>query len=88
MSKKNNKNYPFSNEVKKFKEDFKQLIDTMSDDDFMDMMSILMIESEDINDDFWNYDESWEDEAEKFYNFISTGNFEEAEKFYELQFKN
>lgn len=68
MSKKNNKNYPFSNEVKKFKEDFKQLIDTMSDDDFMDMMSILMIESEDINDDFWNYDESWEDEAEKFYN--------------------
>lgn len=40
----------------------------MSDDDFMDMMSILMIESEDINDDFWNYDESWEDEAEKFYN--------------------
>ena len=64
MSKKNNKNYPFSNEVKKFKEDFKQLIDTMSDDDFMDMMSILMIESEDINDDFWNYDESWDDEAE------------------------
>ncbi len=68
MNKKNNKNYPFSNEVKKFKEEFKQLIDTMPDDDFMDMMSILMIESEDLNDDFWNYDEGWEDEAEKFYN--------------------
>lgn len=68
MNKKNNKNYPFSNEVKKFKEEFKQLIDTMPDDDFMDMMSILMIESEDLNNDFWNYDEGWEDEAEKFYN--------------------
>lgn len=68
MSKKNNKNYPFSNEVKKIKEEFKQLIDTMSDDDFMDMMSILMIESEYIDDDFWNYDEGWDDEAEKFYN--------------------
>lgn len=40
----------------------------MPDDDFMDMMSILMIESEDLKDDFWNYDEEWEDEAEKFYN--------------------
>ena len=76
MSKKNNKNkndnshnYPFSNEIKKFKEEFKQFIDTMSDEEFMDMMSILMLDFEDFEnlEDFWNYDEEWEDEAEEFY---------------------
>lgn len=67
---KNTNNYPFSNEIKKFKEEFKQSIDTMSDEDFMDMMSILMLDFENFEDleDFWNYDEDWEDEAETFYN--------------------
>ena len=37
---KNTNNYPFSNEIKKFKEEFKQFIDTMSDEEFMDIMSV------------------------------------------------
>ena len=38
---KNNKNkYPFANEVKEMKDNFKRMIDSMSDDDLFDFMHI------------------------------------------------
>lgn len=68
-NKKNNKNnLPFANEVKQMKDEFKKMIDTMSDDDFLDLVSFLMFSSEDFEDEDWTFDEEWEDEAEKFYN--------------------
>ena len=39
--KNNNNKFPFSNEIKLFKDDFKRSIDSMSDEEFMDMMSVL-----------------------------------------------
>lgn len=65
-SKKNN--LPFSNEVKMMKDEFKKMIDKMSDDDFIDLISFLTYSSEDFEDEDWTFDEEWEDEAEKFYN--------------------
>lgn len=68
-SKKNNKKIiPFSNEIKKMKDEFKKAIDAMPDEDFIDMISFLMFSSEDFEDEDWTFDEEWEDEAEKFYN--------------------
>lgn len=40
----------------------------MSDDEFLDLVSFLMFSSEDFEDEDWNFDEEWEDEAEEFYN--------------------
>ena len=70
-SKKQNKNiqsFPFANEIKQLKENFKRSIDEMPDEDFIDMISYLMFSSEDFEDEDWTFDEEWEDEAEKFYN--------------------
>ena len=60
--KNNNNKFPFSNEIKLFKDDFKRSIDSMSDEEFMDMMSVLA--------SYYNCfdNEGWEDDAEKFYN--------------------
>lgn len=70
MSNKNNSknNFPFSNEIKKMKNEFKKMIDEMSDDDFIDLISFLAYSSDDFEDEDWTFDEGWEDEAEKFYN--------------------
>lgn len=68
-NKKSNKNnLPFASEVKQMKDEFKKMIDTMSDDDFLDLVSFLMFSSEDFEDEDWTFDEEWEDEAEEFYN--------------------
>lgn len=78
MSKKklNNKNnFPFSNEVKQIKNEFKTMIDTMSDDDFMSMISLLMLDYGDFEDEDWIFDEEWEDEAIKFYNEEISNNY-------------
>ena len=65
---KNIQNFPFVNEIKQLKENFKRSIDEMPDEDFIDMISYLMFSSEDFEDEDWTFDEEWEDEAEKFYN--------------------
>ena len=70
-NKKTNKsiqNFPFANEIKQLKENFKRSIDEMPDEDFIDMISYLMLSSEDFEDEDWTFDEGWEDEAKKFYN--------------------
>ena len=72
MSKKNNNkqnknNLPFANEIKKAKEEFKLMIDEMSDDEFMAFSLFIMQFTEDFDDEIWVGDEGWEDEAEKFY---------------------
>lgn len=66
--KSNNNNLPFASEVKQMKDEFKKMIDTMSDDEFLDLVSFLMFSSEDFEDEDWTFDEEWEDEAEEFYN--------------------
>ncbi len=68
-NKKSNKNnFPFASEVKQMKDELKKMIDTMSDDEFLDLVSFLMFSSEDFEDEDWTFDEEWEDEAEEFYN--------------------
>lgn len=70
MSNKKNKkknNYPFKNEIKLMKDDFKKLIDEMEDEEFISMISFLMFSSDTFEEE-WATDEGWEDEAEKFYN--------------------
>ena len=77
MSKKknNNKNnYPFSNEIKQIKEAFKRAIDDMPDEDFIDMMYSLMLDYGDFENEDWNFDEEWEDEAINFYNKENSNN--------------
>ena len=54
-------NFPFSNEVKQAKEEFKRMIDDMTDEQFMEFSFLMMTITSDI-------DEEWEDEAELFYN--------------------
>lgn len=70
----NNNKFPFSNEIKLFKADFKRAIDEMSDADFMDMMSLLASYYDDFDDEEWTFDEGWEDEAIKFYNKDNSNN--------------
>lgn len=71
MSNKQSK-YPFANEVKKMKDSFKRMINSMSDDEFLDFIEFINlcveIPNEDFDDEIWSDDEGWEDEAEKFYN--------------------
>ena len=68
-NKKNSKNnLPFANEIKQMKAEFKKMIDTMSDEEFIDLVSFLMFSTEEFEDEDWSFDEEWEDEAEKFYN--------------------
>lgn len=71
--KNNNKmNYPFSNEIKQLKEEYKKMIDAMPDDEFLAYMSFISgMEdiSEDDYEEIWADDEGWEDEAAKFYGY-------------------
>lgn len=68
-NKKNTKNkFPFANEIKAMKDSFKKSIDDMPDQDFLDLISFLMFNFEEIEDEDWTFDEEWEDKAEKFYN--------------------
>lgn len=57
----------FSNEIKQAKEEFKRMIDDMTDEQFMEFSFLMMTITSDI-DDNWADNEGWEDEAEKFYN--------------------
>lgn len=69
-----NKNkYPFANEVKEMKDNFKRMIDSMSDDEFLDFIEYINacteISDEDYDEELWSGDEGWEDEAAKFYGY-------------------
>ena len=71
---KNTKNkYPFSNEVKEMKDNFKRMIDSMSNDEFLDFIEYINtcteIFDEDCDEELWFGDEGWEDEAAKFYGY-------------------
>ena len=72
MSNKKNK-YPFANEVKEMKDNFKRMIDSMSDDEFLDFIEYINacanISNEDYDEELWIGDEGWEDEAAKFYGY-------------------
>ena len=72
--KKHNKkmNYPFSNEIKQLKEEYKKMIDAMPDDEFVEYMYFISGMEEISDDDYeemWAEDEDWEDEAAKFYGY-------------------
>lgn len=71
---KNNKNkYPFANEIKEMKDNFKKMIDSMSDADFLNFIEYINscseILDEDYDEELWYGDEGWEDEAAKFYGY-------------------
>ena len=74
--KKNNK-YPFANEVKEMKDNFKRMIDSMSDDEFLNFIEYINActkisdeeDDEDYDEELWSGDEGWEDEAAKFYGY-------------------
>ena len=71
--KKNKNKYPFTNEVKEMKDNFKRMIDSMSDDEFLDFIEYINacteIFDEDYDEELWSGDEGWEDEAAKFYGY-------------------
>lgn len=71
--KNNNNKYPFANEVKKMKDNFKRMIDSMSDDEFLNFIEYINtcsdISDEDYDEELWTGDEGWEDEAAKFYGY-------------------
>ena len=73
--KKNSKqnNFPFANEVKEMKDNFKRMIDSMPDDDFIDFIEYINFcldnFDEDFDEDYCVGDEGWEDEAAKFYGY-------------------
>lgn len=71
---KNNKNkYPFANEIKEMKNNFKKMIDSMPDDDFLDFIEYINacveMSDEDYDEELWSDDEGWEDEAARFYGY-------------------
>lgn len=70
---KNNNKYPFANEVKEMKDNFKRMIDSMSDADFLDFLDCINTLAtsfdEDYDEELWTGDEGWEDEAAKFYGY-------------------
>lgn len=72
---KNNNKYPFANEVKEMKDNFKRMIDSMSDADFLDFLDCInsmansFDDDEDYDEELWSGDEGWEDEAAKFYGY-------------------
>ena len=71
---KNNKSkYPFANEIKEMKDNFKRMIDSMSDDEFLNFIEYINacteISDEDYDEELWSGDEGWEDEAAKFYGY-------------------
>lgn len=68
---KQNKN-PFANEVKEMKDNFKKMIDSMSDADFLDFIEFINSCTEtfeEYDEDLYIGDEGWEDEAAKFYGY-------------------
>lgn len=73
LMKNNNNKYPFANEVKKMKDNFKRMIDSMSDDEFLNFIEYINtcsdISDEDYDEELWTGDEGWEDEAAKFYGY-------------------
>lgn len=68
MNNKKNK-YPFANEVKEMKDNFKKMIDSMSDDEFLDFIEYINACTNISDEELWNGDEGWEDEAAKFYGY-------------------
>lgn len=71
---KNNKNKsPFANEVKEMKDNFKRMIDSMPDDEFLDFIEYINacanMPDQDYDEELWSGDEGWEDEAAKFYGY-------------------
>ena len=70
---KNNNKYPFANEVKRMKNNFKKMIDSMPDDDFLDFIEYINacveMSDEDYDEELWSDDEGWEDEVAKFYGY-------------------
>ena len=71
---KNNKSkFPFANEVKEMKDNFKRMIDSMSDDEFLDFIEYINacanMPYEDYDEELWCGDEGWEDDAAKFYGY-------------------
>lgn len=76
---KNNNKYPFANEVKRMKNNFKKMIDSMPDDDFLDFIEYINacveMSDEDYDEELWSNDEGWEDETAKFYGY----NFKDIE---------
>lgn len=71
--KNNNNKYPFANKVKEMKDNFKRMIDSMSDDEFLNFIEYINacsdISDEDYAEELWTGDEGWEDEAAKFYGY-------------------
>lgn len=67
--KNNNNKYPFANEVKEMKDNFKRMIDSMSDDEFLDFIEYINACTEISDEELWSGDEGWEDEAAKFYGY-------------------
>lgn len=69
----NNNKYPFANEIKELKDNFKRMIDSMSDDEFLDFIEFINacsgFSDNDYDEDLWDDDEGWEDEAAKFYGY-------------------
>lgn len=65
-------NYPFLNEIKQLKEEYKKMIDAMPYDEFITYMSFISGMDDMCEDDFEEMradDEGWEDEAAKFYGY-------------------
>ncbi len=73
LMKNNNNIYPFANKVKEMKDNFKRMIDSMSDDEFLNFIEYINacsdISDEDYDEELWTGDEGWEDEAAKFYGY-------------------
>ncbi len=71
--KNNNDKYHFANKVKEMKDNFKRMIDSMSDDEFLNFIEYINacsdISDEDYDEELWTGDEGWEDEAAKFYGY-------------------
>lgn len=65
--------YPFANQVKEMKDNFKRMIDSMSDDEFINFIEYINACSDicdkDYDKELWIGDEGWEDEAAKFYGY-------------------
>ena len=62
-------NFPFSNEIKKAKEGFKQMIDEMSDEEFIDFSLLITLMTEDLDEDLedledLDFDEEFLDDLE------------------------
>ena len=73
LMKNNNNKYPFANKVKEMKDNFKRMIDSMSDDEFLNFIEYINacsdISDEDYDEELWTGDEGLEDEAAKFYGY-------------------